>query len=946
MDSTFYEKPELDFLMHYGKGHLDGGHSGRYPWGSGDDPYQRSYDWYTEVNKMKKNGKTEKDICEFFGLSSTEYRAYYSIARNEHKQNLADEARRLRDEGLSLQKIAERMGYNNDSSVRALLNEKTAERRTEAQKNAERLKKRIDEVGMIDVGKGVERELGISAEKLDQAIAILEAEGYPLYGGRVAQVTNDNQGTILKILCPPGTEHKEIYEYDKINTAVDYRIDAVDVGDFSRQGFVYPASMDSKRIMIRYDEDGGSLKDGVVELRRNVPDLSLGDSNYAQVRILVDGDKYIKGMAVYGDDKDFPDGIDAIVNSHYSKNNPLEKNKALKAIKNDPENPFGSAIKENGGQSYYIDENGEKKLSLINKRSDQGDWGEWKDTLASQFLSKQPLSLIKKQLKIAEDDKQAEFDEICSLTNPTVKKVLLESFANDCDSAAKDLKAAAIPGQKFQVILPITSLSDKQIYAPNFNDGDTVALVRYPHAGIFEIPILTVNNKNREGRRVLGTHGDAVGINSEVAKQLSGADFDGDTVMVIPCNTGRNSKIQIKNKPYLNELKGFDPQAKYGAEEKKIGPDGKEHYYRNGKEFRVMGADTEKGIQMGMVTNLIADMTLKGASDEELARAVKHSMVVIDAPKHKLDWKASELDNGIAELKRTWQGYYDNDGNFHTGASTIVSRAKNPKAIPKRKGNPWINKETGEEEWERINPKTGEYETKYVHETYTDKNGKVHERTIDVPRMSLVKDAHELSSGHPKEEAYANYANKMKSLANAARKEMVNTPGLKYSASAAKTYSEEVSHLNSQLNVAKKNSPKERWAQLQANATVKARSKAYLEETGEKMSSNDRKKIGTKALNKARLEIGAQRTDIKISPREWEAIQAGAISDNNLREILTRTDIDTVRQYATPRTTKTMSTAKINRAISMRAAGRTNAEIAAALGVSPSTVTKYLNEKE
>ena len=428
MDSTFYEKPELDFLMHYGRGHLDGGHSGRYPWGSGDDPYQRSYDWYTEVNKMKKDGKTEKDICEFFGLSSTEYRAYYSIARNEHKQNLADEARRLRDEGLSLQKIAERMGYNNDSSVRALLNEKTAERRTEAQKTAERLKKRIDEVGMIDVGKGVERELGISAEKLDQAIAILEAEGYPLYGGRVAQVTNDNQGTILKILCPPGTEHKEIYDYDKINTAVDYRIDAVDVGDFSRQGFVYPASMDSKRIMIRYDEDGGSLKDGVVELRRNVPDLSLGDSNYAQVRILVDGDKYIKGMAVYGDDKDFPDGIDAIVNSHYSKNNPLEKNKALKAIKNDPENPFGSAIKENGGQSYYIDENGEKKLSLINKRSDQGDWGEWKDTLASQFLSKQSLSLIKKQLKIAEDDKQAEFDEICSLTNPTVKKVLLESL--------------------------------------------------------------------------------------------------------------------------------------------------------------------------------------------------------------------------------------------------------------------------------------------------------------------------------------------------------------------------------------------------------------------------------------------------------------------------------------------------------------------------------------
>ena len=71
--------------------------------------------------------------------------------------------------------------------------------------------------------------------------------------------------------------------------------------------------------MIRYKEDGGIDRDGTVELRRNVPDLSLGESKYSQVRIMVDGKKYIKGMAVYKDDKDFPPGVDVIFNTNKSK---------------------------------------------------------------------------------------------------------------------------------------------------------------------------------------------------------------------------------------------------------------------------------------------------------------------------------------------------------------------------------------------------------------------------------------------------------------------------------------------------------------------------------------------------------------------------------------------------------------------------------------------------
>lgn len=328
-------------------------------------------------------------------------------------------------------------------------------------------------------------------------------EGYPVYGGRVDQITNPGKKTTLRVICPPGTEHKEIYDFENINSLKDYV--SHDDGETFDPKFVYPKSMDSKRLQIRYSEDGGELKDGVVEIRRGVDDLSLGESHYAQVRILVDGSHYIKGMAVYSDD--LPDGVDVMFNTNKKKGTP--KMDVLKPIKDDPDNPFGSLIKEGvndpdnptsvkGGQSYYYDKNGKKQLSLINKRAEEGDWGEWADKLPSQFLSKQSRTLIKKQLNLAAADKQSEFDEICSLTNPTVKKALLKSFADDCDAAAVHLQAAALPRQKYQVILPLTSIKDNEVYAPNYKNGETVALVRYPHGGTFEIPVLTVNNKQAE----------------------------------------------------------------------------------------------------------------------------------------------------------------------------------------------------------------------------------------------------------------------------------------------------------------------------------------------------------------------------------------------------------------------------------------------------------------
>lgn len=891
-----------DILMHYGMPRR----SGRYPWGSGDNPYQHSGDFLSRVNELKKQGLSETEIARTMGLSTTQLRVQKSLANSERRSLEVATAKSLREKGYSLNEIAEKMGYANDSSVRSLLNTNTEARMNQAKKTADFLRKQINEKGMIDVGTGVERELGVSREKLGEALEILKMEGYPVYGGGVPQVTNKGKQTNIKVICPPGTEHKEIYNFEKVHSVTDYI--SYDGGDTFKKAFVYPASMDSGRLKIRYAEDGGIHKDGVIELRRGVEDLSLGKSHYAQVRILVDGNRYLKGMAVYSDD--MPEGIDVIFNTNKKAGTPTAD--VLKKISSDPDNPFGSLIKEHGGQSYYIDKNGKEKLSLINKRAEEGDWNDWSDHLPSQFLSKQSMTLIKKQLGLAAADKQSEFDEICSLTNPTVKKALLKSFSDDCDAAAVHLKAAALPRQKYQVILPLTSIKDNEVYAPNYNNGEKVALIRYPHGGTFEIPILTVNNKQKEGRKVLGdTPADAIGINSKVAERLSGADFDGDTVMVIPCNSS-SSKVKITSTPPLKGLEGFDPKLEYGGK-----PEGTFKPMRN--------TQTE----MGKISNLITDMTLKGAPQDEIARAVRHSMVVIDAEKHGLDYKQSEADNGIASLKKKYQRTVGDDGKYHEGAATLISRAKSETPVLKRKGSPIIDKETGEMHY------------KQVREEYTDRYGKTLVRTQASTKMAETKDARALSSGTPQEEAYADYANKMKSLANQARKEMVSTGKIAYSSSAKATYQHEVDSLMAKLNVALKNAPRERQAQLMANTVVNAKKQQNPD-----MTSGEKKKISQQALTSARITVGAKREPIKLTDREWEAIQAGAISENKLTQILNHVDIDDVRKRATPRATKELSSAKQNRISSMKASGYNTAEIAKALGVSASTVSKYLNGKE
>ena len=884
-----------DYIMHYGTPR----HSGRYPWGSGENPYQDNKNFLGYVDKLKKEGLSETEIAKGLGVSTTQLRAQRSIARNEIREADRSTAYRLKEKGYSNVAIGKRMGIN-ESSVRSLLKASEEQKKNTIQTTADILRKNIDKDNYIDVGVGTEKYLGVSRTKLKTAIEQLESEGYTKHYIKVEQLGTGNKTSVM-VMAKPGTKWSDVNAHkDEIRVpGVVYENN----GDRSRLGIQKPKSINSKRIAIRYAEDGGTDRDGVIQIRRGVDDLSLGNARYAQVRIAVDGTHYLKGMAMYSDD--LPDGVDIVFNTNKHKGTPkMDVLKPMKTIKEtgeiDWDNPFGATIKRSEdlilAQRYYKDKSGKKQLSAINIVNEEGAWSTWSKALSSQVLSKQKPALAKKQLGITYNTKKEEYDEIMSLTNPTVKKKLLMSFADDCDSSAVHLKAAALPRQRTHVILPFPDMKENEIYAPNYRDGEKVVLIRYPHGGTFEIPELTVNNKgSKSANRTIKNAIDAVGINPRVAERLSGADFDGDTVLVIP-----NNNRKVTTSPALKGLKNFDPKEAYPG-------------------YEGMKVLTEKGKQrqMGDVSNLITDMTIRGASTDEIARAVRHSMVVIDAEKHKLNYKQSAIDNGIAELKAKYQG------SARAGASTLISRASSQQRVGIRK--------------ESIDPETGKKVYTYTGETYTNKQGKQVLRTRVSTKMAEVDDAYKLSSGTLIESVYADHANRLKALANQSRKEALAIKQTPYSPSARKTYAKEVDSLKAKLNVALKNAPLERQAQIIANTTVAAKRK-----DNPNMDNDTLKKIKGQALTEARSRVGAHKNLVDITDKEWEAIQAGAISNTTLTQILNNSDLDRIKQLATPRTSTSMTPGKIAKAKAMLENGASRSDVADSLGVSIATLDKAL----
>lgn len=950
----------MAFLRHYGTPR----HSGRYPWGSGKDP-QRSASFLTKVAELKKQGLSEPKIAEMMGLkNTTELRARRHMESESKYGAQVAMAARLRAKGYSDVAISKRMEISPNTVKNILLPETQARHRiNEATKNM--LKSQADAKGMIDVGNASNLQLGVTRTKMDVSIAELVTKGYVLTEIQTPQLGTPNKTTVRTLMSPETMEKaraaytvkdpdkwkglsqevkdaKIAYMYASKNSAdIKMITDWSSDGGETYKSLQPPVSLNSKRVMVRFDDDtpSGSSMDGVIQLRRGVPDLSLPPgSHYGQVRIAVDGTHYMKGMAIYADD--MPKGVDVIYNT--TKNSSAGKLGAMKKmndvvdIEDGPTiyldsdgkqkiNEFGASIR----QMTYLDKNGKEQQSAINivgfsGKNDsgvEGSWKTWSKTLSSQFLSKQPPELAKQQLNLDLIDTKETFDQYMKITQPAVKQRLLDSFADDCDSKAVHLKAAALPRQTSNVIIPITSLKDNECYSPSYRDGEQLALIRYPHAGVFEIPIVTNNTKNKEGIAVLGSKAvDAIGIHPRTAEQLSGADFDGDTVIAVPYD-----KRIIKATAPLKALEGFNPKTAYPA-----------------YEGMPRMSNQTKQQEMGRVSNLITDMTVKGATPADIARAVKHSMVVIDAEKHHLNYKQSYNDNGIAELKAKYQGGTVTNPR---GASTLLSRASSEvRDIDKRKaptkeqaaalGRTLVRKGAY-----AVDVNTGEKVFVPTGDGYFNKKGVFVKTKIKSTKMYETDDARKLMSTNAEEIEiiYADYANSMKALGNLARKESAAIKMTPQSKSAKEVYKDEIESLNAKLKIAQANAPLERQVHLVGNKQLELRKAANPD-----MEPKQIKKLKGQILNDMRERIGANKQRVVITPKEWEAIESGAISNSLLTKILNNTNLDVVQAYATPRTKVVMSESKIARAKIYQQQGRTLAQISDMLGVSVSTLSNAL----
>jgi len=915
---------EEQYLKHIGTPR----HSGRYPWGSGgeDSNIPRNRSFLDIIKEQRKSGMKDSEIAKFHGITMNQLRARRSIALAEQRQQKSLMAWRLKQKGYSNGAIGERMGGLNESSVRALLSYHERDNKDVIQTTANVLKEHVKEKTYLDIGRGTEAEMGINKTRFDTAVEVLKEQGYVVETIKLPQQFGAGKRTTTKVLAPPGTTFGDISKNrDKIQPITSYSEDQ----GRSFLGIQTPISVSSRRIGINYKEDGGDKADGVIYVRPGVKDLQIGSSRYAQVRVAVDGTHYLKGMAIYKDD--LPDGVDLVFNTN--KNDSGNKHDAMKELEPDENNPFGSIVRQVHDSKGKVS----SAMNIVGPASkegsgEEGDWDSWSRNISSQVLSKQSPKLAKQQLDLTFDRRMREFNEISSLTNPTVRKDLLNKFADETDSAAVHLKAAGLPRQATKVILPIASIKPHEIYAPTFKDGERVVLIRYPHGGKFEIPELTVNNRNREARNILGTgkdspRHDSVGIHHSVAKHLSGADFDGDTVLVIP-----NPRKQIAREDPLDQLKDFDPMSY------KI-PDG---------SYLPRVTNSRKQAEMGNVSNLITDMTIKGASNDEISRAVRHSMVVIDSEKHQLNFKQSEMDHGIRQLKEKYQkGTFE--GKTSSGAATLISRAKAKVYVPQKV-------ERRASEGGKIDPLTGKKvfvpsgERVSVRKTITDpatgkkvqiETGETRPRLQRTKRLAETEDAFSLVStpGTEIERTYAAHSNKLKALANQARKDAYVTKPNPTSPSAKKVYVNEVASLNSKLQVAVKNAPLERAAQRIATTLV-----TQAKQATPHMEDEEIKKVKRLAVDEGRRRTGAEKVRIKITQNEWNAIQAGAISNDKLEKILYNADTESVRVLALPKHAFKMTSSNRARAQTMLASGYTQAEVADALGVGLTTLKVSLSE--
>lgn len=982
-------------------------------------------------------------------------RAAVSSSSESYKIHRGQEFEKLRAQGLSNVEIAERLGVSEGTVRNMIKkqNAGASVKRTKLTNAKDVLRTSVEGIdsdgepfSMVDVGEGTEMYMGFGIDTKNNALKALEAEGYVVTTIQVGQVSNKNNKTTVQILAKVndqqyvidnGVAGKTNVKGETVtaaqNAVAKYAYSHLDQiqpctsticqnesGTEVARALEKPKQIDINRVLIAdptdpspsgiFDPTTGreytmgeinSAKDGTMILRPSAKDLTMTEegnskiTHYAQVRIAcTDGkgiDRYCKGMAMYGKEEDFPDGVDIIFYTNPGKvsaDGKVYAEKVLKKQKAEEMNPFGADLKASG-QRHYIDSDGNEQLSAVNILREEGDWGNYSTSLPSQFLAKQNVPLVKEQLTKTVSEAKEYIDTLNKIPNPQVRNKLLEDYADSLDSQAIHLNAAGVSEQRTQVILPCTSLRGTEynadgsvkrlgeIYAPGYGDGQKVAVIRYPHANTCEIPVLIVNNNNKEGRETIGFGKDAIGLPKSALDQLSGADTDGDTGTIIPVSLLNNKGLNVDSKQYFKELVGFDAEATWPYTE---GVTQVSKKWNGIDREGITMSKAERGQEMGLVTNLIMDMSTLGDSvpQEEHVRAIKYSMVAVDAYKHNIDWRQAREDLGIPEL------YSKYSSTSRGGGMTIFTRAKSQKQdVPEYKEGKYVNGKRL-----LIDPDTGDKLFTYTNGTHAKKVGtdpetgkgiyddSIREKNkVSTEKLRYAwmegKGAASLASDNPstKEQMYVEFSDTLHGMANSIRRSLNDDTyhidkskvsdkdktddGLSYvkmKATRATADSDEdkavIDSLRSKLDVAKRNAPKERLAQVYANAAIKAR---VDENPSLKTDDDALKKVKNAELAAARARTGAngKGTRVEISAKEYEAINSGKVPKTLISDVLKKSNTESLTKLATESTgsRKKLTAAQVAR---IKAWGNSNSkstpyQMAKSMGVSVSTINKVLS---
>ena len=237
---------KLNALIHYGTPR----HSGRYPWGSGENPYQRQKDFTSHVKALKQRGMSEVEIAKAMDMSTGQLRAKLSNAKIEMRAAQKAELQRLIDKGYSVNAASKRMDIP-ESTCRTLLSESSQQRFDKQNATAQMLKDQVEAKGYLDVGKGTEQWLGVSSTKLGNCLDLLKEQGYSVRNVQITQI-GTGEKTTIKVLTKDDKTYKDIYDnMDKIRPVADVYLE-----DDKWRTVEPPRSVSSDRIEINYTQNG------------------------------------------------------------------------------------------------------------------------------------------------------------------------------------------------------------------------------------------------------------------------------------------------------------------------------------------------------------------------------------------------------------------------------------------------------------------------------------------------------------------------------------------------------------------------------------------------------------------------------------------------------------------------------------------------------------------